>query len=193
MAHNRALALPYVEEYSPSPSPSASSHAGHSGVQSPSFERSPSPPPAATTFKARSAAGQNQLGKKRGPYKKTQALLQQQAAGTAALVDRAPLVQLSGPLDDEGRLRGVRFVDYHENVQEVVRTIRSTFPDSCSALTICLQVKWWETMGRRPKTKKEIARLTTHPDFVPTSLDGSFNLSERMSRLCHLCSRFISC
>jgi len=41
----------------------------------------------------------------------------------------------------------------------------------------------WFIVGRRLKTKKEVAKLSTHPDYVHTLTDSSFNLAERKSSL----------
>ncbi|KAL7410554.1 hypothetical protein BDY24DRAFT_417890 [Mrakia frigida] len=146
---NRALVLP-PPPAPPSPSPAPSpSPSIKSAPRSPSVEvQSPA------TFTAEGVrivgTGSNQLGKKRGPYKKSQ----------NAVMTAAPVVvqEVMGSTDDAGKLRGTSLVE---------------FEDGC-----CHLVKWWETRGRRLKTKKEVAKLTTHPDFVHTLTDSSFNLAE---------------
>lgn len=112
--------------------------------------------------------GNGQLGKKRGPYRKT---------GQVAVANyfQAPASQASnqfvvtqtqgGYVDENGRIRGASALDYAPEFQQVVR--------------------WWEAGGKRAKTKKELSKIATRKarDEYGGSVmaDGSRDLREEES------------
>jgi len=112
---NRALVRPAPPSPTPAPSPSPSVL---STPRSPSAEVQ-SPAKFTPEGVRIVGTGSNQLGKKRGPYKKSQ----------NAVMTAAPVVvqEVMGSTDDAGKLRGTSLVEFEEG--------------------FCHLVKWWETRG----------------------------------------------
>lgn len=198
---SRALVLPPSAFESPAP-PTPSSAARSPSVQpsdatmdggtasNPSTTaatRGPSaaPSPAASTPGPARGIGQGQLGKKRGPYKKSGNAVMMQADSSSTAKP------LPGPMDEKGELRGMGMREFQEEIWDFVGWWETKGGWSLARslwVEPLLTLGAFDLKGKRIKTKKEILKLSTHPDFIHVLPDSSRNTSERASSR-HLSSR----
>lgn len=105
-------------------------------------------------------SGQNQMGRRRGPYNKS-------SGGSS--VSAAAMEKNASVFDEEGILKGAGMFAYNSVVWPLISR--------------------WETGGKRLKNKREIQKLISKgAEFVPCCADGSRDLAECSSEFSCLLS-----